>query len=440
MNGLPERVPNGDFAAGRLGGLPDGWHAAAARPVLAPEFRLERHEGRQLLLAGGGGNPECTGYVWAPVRLRLGKTYLFRAVFRRSSDLDPHRHLLFRAVGPGAKDGIFSFHRLGGDWIEGGATVCWPGEGEVEGQVEVFFRFSAHGKAWISSVSLVETEATGPRWVRVACTQGRPDLNGCARALDLAGQSGADLALMSEWMQDEFITEPVPGPSTELMSRMARQHRMYVAGGIVRRVDAPDRVYNTCVLHDRQGEVLGMYDKIHPYSPENNELGVTPGRSAPVFCTDFGRVGTIICYDSWFTDVCQLLALKGAEIVLFPNAGYQPEFLYARAGDNAVRIVCSSWNCPYAIHDTLGRNILRADEFHTAPSPAMRTFADVQELEVPGSPLRLLLASLDLNCSPSPAYNGGTMASAPGGRRNRREQLYDLEDDIRREIDRWWDE
>jgi len=50
----------------------------------------------------------------------------------------------------------------------------------------------------------------------------------------------------------------------------------------------------------------------------------------------------------------------------------------------------------------------------------------------------LSIASLDLNCSPSPAYNGGTMFSAPGGKRNRREQKVYLEDQIKRERERWW--
>jgi hypothetical protein len=50
------------------------------------------------------------------------------------------------------------------------------------------------------------------------------------------------------------------------------------------------------------------------------------------------------------------------------------------------------------------------------------------------------MVTLDLNSSPSPAYNGGTMMSAPGGRRNRGDQKYLLEDEIRKERERWWTE
>ena len=312
--------------------------------------------------------------------------------------------------------------------------------GEDKAEAQVFFRLSAEGKAWIAEVSLAETDPVEPRWVKVACTQGKPDLAACAATLDAAGKRKADIVLLSEYMAGDFKPERVPGPSSRLMSAKAKEYGMYVAGGMVRKVSKPDRVYNTALLYDRQGELVGSYDKIHPYSPENNEQGVTPGAGAPVFDTDFGRVGIIICYDSWFPDVTQLLALKGAEIILFPNAGHQPEFLYARAGDNGVRIVNSAWNVPYSIHDTLGRNILKADEFVTAPSPNMVTFKDIVEKKVPKSKMRLLLASLDLNNSPLPAYNGGTMMSAPGGRRNRREQLYYMQDEIKKEIARWWEE
>ena len=84
--------------------------------------------------------------------------------------------------------------------------------------------------------------------------------------------------------------------------------------------------------------------------------------------------------------------------------------------------------------------IFKAADYKTAPSPNMNTFKEIVEQEVPGTGMKMLMASLDLNCSPLPAYNGGTMMSAPGGRRNRAEQLCYLEDEIAREIKRWWEE
>lgn len=433
-------IPNGDFRAGTPGELPDGWQVEAARPVLQPVFRLVEEGGRKALLATGGGNPDCVGYLHRSVPVALGRTYLFRAVFRTSDDLDPQKHLLFRCVRPGAKDGIFRFWKLDDGWIEGKAKIHFPGDGTEEADIQLFFRFSADGRARIREVTLWETDSVPPRWVKVACTQGKTTLESCTQALDTAGKAGVDIVLLPEYMRGDFLPEPVPGPSSRLMSDMARRHGMYVAGGIVRQQAEPDRVFNTCLLYDRQGGLVGTYDKVHPYSPENNEQGITAGTRVPVFETDFGIVGIIICYDSWFPDVCQLLALKGAELILFPNAGHQPEFLPARAGDNCVRIVSSAWGLPCSIHDTLGRNIREADVFRTTPSPNMETFRDVVEHEVPGTDVRMLVASLDLNCSPSPAYNGGTMMAAPGGRRNRFESTIDLQTMIRGELDRWWED
>jgi predicted amidohydrolase len=361
-------------------------------------------------------------------------------VFRISDDLDAHKNLLFRCVRPGVKNGICRFRKLGDGWVGGEEKIHFPGEGQGEAEIQVFFRFSASGRAWIRQVFLAETGPIEPRWVKVACTQGKTDLESCAAVMEIAGKAGVDLVLLTEYMRGGFLPEPVPGPSSELMRAMARKYRMYVAGGIVRKVDKPDRVFNTALLYDRGGALVGMYDKIHPYSPENNEQGVTPGTSAPVFDTDFGRAGFVICYDIWFPDVCQLLALKGAEMILFPNAGHQPEVLYARSMDNCVRIINSAWNLPYSIHDTLGRNILKPGAYQTSPSPNMKTYKDIVETEVPGGRVKILIASLDLHCSPSPAYNGGTMMSAPGGKRNRREQLYYLHEEINREIDRWWEQ
>ncbi|MFH1919369.1 MAG: hypothetical protein ABIP48_05710 [Planctomycetota bacterium] len=64
------------------------------------------------------------------------------------------------------------------------------------------------------------------------------------------------------------------------------------------------------------------------------------------------------------------------------------------------------------------------------------TFKDAVETQV--GPIGVLMATLDMNCSPSPAYNGGTMVSAPGGKRNRREQQVYLEEEIQKERARWW--
>ena len=178
------------------------------------------------------------------------------------------------------------------------------------------------------------------------------------------------------------------------------------------------------------------YDKIHPYSPELFDPGITPGGKIPVFETDFGKIGFMICYDSWFTDVAEALALQGAEIILFPNAGYYRSLMPARAADNCVRIISSSWNSGYGIWDTVGRDVLNPEADLTYKPAVQETFRNLVQEKV--GDWSILVAELDMNCSSSPAYNGGTMMSAPGGKRNRREQVFYLDDVIRKERERWW--
>lgn len=284
---------------------------------------------------------------------------------------------------------------------------------------------------------MTETEPTPPRWVKVACTNGGTDLRSAEAVLEAAGRAKVDLVLLPEYMQGKFIPEPIDGASCRLMAAMAKKHRMYVAGGIVRTVPKEDRIFNTTVLFDRRGKLLGMYDKHHPYSPELNDQGVTPGVEVPVFRTDFGKIGVMTCYDSWFTDVAQLLALKGAEIILLPNAGYYRSLMPARAADNGVRIVCSSGFCGYGVWDTAGRSVLQRDADPTVILGNDRpTFKDVSQTKV--GKVDLLIVSLNLEASPSPHMNGGTMMCSPGGCRNRAEQKTYLEDEIRRERQRWW--
>lgn len=161
---------------------------------------------------------------------------------------------------------------------------------------------------------------------------------------------GVDYGEISE------IAETVPGPTTEVVSGLARGNGCYI---ICPLVVARDGVYtNDSVLINRRGEVVGAYSKIHPVVNGSEfailERGVTPGADVPVFDTDFGRIGMQICFDLVFDDGWAALEQKGAEIVFWSSAYDGGKHLSIRAWNHRFYVV-SAVNSHHArIIDTMG--------------------------------------------------------------------------------------
>jgi predicted amidohydrolase len=414
-------IPNGNFQGEAINGLPAGWVVGAPRPCLAPKFALERECDRQMLFITGGANPDCVGWVSTRVRIDFGKTYLFHVRFKKSSELNPLHHMQFQVVTSTTSQGITEFHRLRNDWVEGETRICFPGKGEIQVEVQIVYRLCANGKAWIENISLTETSPVPPRWVRVACTQGPGledyGLKAFGKVLDAAGEGKVDLVLLPEYFSGEGTTETLSGASVRLMSEKARQYRMFVAGTIGRHDPVTNRLYNSALLFNRDGEMIGCYDKIHLYGPELNQLGVTPGGSAPVFRTDFGKVGFMTCSDSWFTDVAELVALKGADILLFPNLGYDRALMHARSLDNCINILTSTRSGEYGFWDTMGRDIIKIPSKPGGNS----SFKDVVQIKIANT--GVLMVTIELNAMRE---------------RHPSNQKVWLEEEILREKQRWW--
>ena len=423
-------IANGNFR-GSLGALPEGWEAVYPNPALAPIFKLVLGaESRPVLEACGNGRRECLGYVRHPVRLEGGKTYRLRVRLRFEGLEDLNRHLV-HGVFADFNDGIFSYRREGEGVIGEGRFPA--GDKSCDGEVRLYFRFSANGKVWWERVSLQECPPIPPRLVRVACSWGKGDLDDWRAWLDRAGERRADLALLPEtfngpWVQ---IAEPLDGPVGQLMAEKARQWRMYVSGSFYER--RGDLVLNTAPLFDREGRLVGSYSKNQLYDPEEDE-GATPGVGFPVFQTDFGKVGIIICYDSWFPETVRLLAYKGAELILFPNAGYFTGLMPARAADNGVWIAVSSLSGPAGVGDPGGACAGEIEPNPTRHAPSSILAVERDEIG------RMLLVTLDLSRRYSPHWWGGPMRSAPGGRRLRQTLIEPIEEEIAREARRWWEE
>ena len=123
------------------------------------------------------------------------------------------------------------------------------------------------------------------------------------------------------------LAETVPGPSTERLSRVAREHGVAVVVPIFER-RAPGLYHNSAVILDADGTTAGFYRKMHiPDDPAFYEkFYFTPGDLGfKAFDTRHGRVGTLICWDQWYPEGARLTALQGATILFYPTAiGWHP--------------------------------------------------------------------------------------------------------------------
>ena len=137
----------------------------------------------------------------------------------------------------------------------------------------------------------------------------------------------------------EAVAEPVPGPLTERVGKVAaKAKRWIVAGSILERAD--DLLHNTALVFDPEGELVARYRKLFPWAPFDDE---TPGDELCTFQMDgIGRLGVMICYDGWFPEVARGLALAGAEAIVHPTLTTTPdrdeELVMARA--NAIANQC----------------------------------------------------------------------------------------------------
>ena len=422
-----------DFTNGKTGSLPEGWVLNDFGSRQAPKFLLKKDDQGPFLSLSGNGDPLAVAYISTKIKLAPG-VYSYEAGFSFTPDVNPQKNLLFQCWG-NTRDGIFKFSRVNEGMAKGKDTVVISGEKE-ETELRVYFRFNSQGEVKLRSLELIPAEAQKPRWARFACTSGRMNRDQMRLVADKAAADGADLLLYPEIVSQKSGDTSDGDLLLDLLSELAAKHRFYTSASVYFHDKQDGRNYNRGVLYDRGGKLAGTYDKIHPYSPEVTDLNITPGNKTSLFKTDFGKVGMIICYDSWFTDVTQLLALKGAEVILFPVAGYYKSLIPARAADNSVRFVISVLGSPYGIYDTAGRDVTNPDQDETVRTSG-NTFKDVRTFDVDG--IAMLCASLDLNCTISPHFNGGKMAEAPGGKRNRADQVLYLDDMIKAEKERWWE-
>lgn len=148
-----------------------------------------------------------------------------------------------------------------------------------------------------------------------------------------AAAQGAQLVLLQElhngayFCQHESVAEfdraePIPGPSTERLGALAKKHGIVIVGSLFER-RAAGLYHNTAVVLERDGSLAGKYRKMHiPDDPGFYEkFYFTPGDLGfePID-TSVGRLGVLVCWDQWYPEAARLMALAGAELLLYPTA------------------------------------------------------------------------------------------------------------------------
>ena len=153
-----------------------------------------------------------------------------------------------------------------------------------------------------------------------------------------AARAGARLVLLQELHNgayfcqhesvDEFdLAEPIPGPSTERLAALAKRHAVVIVGSLFER-RAAGLYHNTAVVLDSDGRLAGRYRKMHiPDDPGFYEkFYFTPGDLGfTAIDTSVGRLGVLVCWDQWYPEAARLMALAGADLLLYPTAiGWDP--------------------------------------------------------------------------------------------------------------------
>ncbi|MDZ4798624.1 MAG: carbon-nitrogen hydrolase family protein [Bryobacteraceae bacterium] len=363
------------------GAAPPGWQPVAFREEIRPNFRHEPAGGRnnaESLIIETDARDGLDGAWKRSFPVQGGSWYKF-SVWRKTSGTDypqqcsaitvywqddngksvlddrklvenyltkhtpaaPPEYPVDTATGP---DG----------WTE--VTGLWqaPG-GSKAASIEMHGRWAANARFSFSAPAFVKAEPPAPRIVRLATVHHRP-LTGKTAAekreqfaplVAEAARRKSDLVVLGETLTYAWAgktpaeaAEPIPGPTTDYFAALSKQHNLYIVAGIFEKDTY--KVYNTAVLLTPEGTIGGKYRKVTLPDSEAAS-GVVPGTDFPVFKTRFGIVGMMICYDGFFPEVARELSKNGAEIIAWPVWGCNPELAKARAAENHVYMVSSTY-------------------------------------------------------------------------------------------------
>jgi len=267
-------------------------------------------------------------------------------------------------------------------WVSVGAVIKAP-ETAVSAKIELCLRWEDQGSVRWKNVTFTTTPKPSPRLVRLATIhfqprEGHSNKEKCRLFEPLIGKAAnkkANLVVLPETLTYyksgrtfAECAEPVPGPSTRYFGQLARKYDLYIVAGLLER--AGTLIYNVAVLIGPDGNVVGKYRKVCLPRGEI-EGGISPGEDYPVFETSFGKVGMMVCYDGFFPEVARRLSNNGAEVIAWPVWGCNPMLGAARACENHVYVISSTYTDSganwmiSAIYGQDGKPLAQAKEWGT---------------------------------------------------------------------------
>ncbi len=360
------------------------WKFESQRKEIAPVYSIDRKNtfrGEPTLTLSGGGKEYADGHWFKYINVEAGAYFEFKGFFLADKVEDARRNIQARIIWlnkAGQQVGFTEYPVTRSDKTKEGWNIFEkiykvPNE-TIQAKLELHFRWDADGMVRFSNVSFQKTEPPQPRIVKVATVHHKPNrsksaqdnLNKFASLVDLAGAQKADIVCLPEaitmvgtGLSYVNSSEPIPGPSTKFLGEVAKKNHLYIVAGLLERDG--EIVYNTSVLIDREGKLVGKYRKVS-LPREEIDGGITPGDSYPVFDTDIGKIGMMICWDVTFPDAAKTLAQNGAEIILMPIAGGHLKLAMARALENQVYLVSSTYDMISAVFDLEGNVITEATD------------------------------------------------------------------------------
>jgi predicted amidohydrolase len=357
------------------------WTVWSARAETMPRTFVDplRHRAgaESRAISGNSNVAEHGGWERRVDGVEPGKWYRFTGYWRAEAVTAPSWQVVARLDWRGADgkrieepDYVYRETREG-DWTKVWLEAAAPAKAAAV-VMQLYLSNAPQGTVWWDDVSLEAIAEPGPRRVTVASVNLRPNRTKSAEenvrlfvdAIEAHVPAKTDVILLPEGITVvgngrpyPEVAESIPGPTTRALGDVARRRSSYLVAGIYEREGAA--IYNTAVLIDRAGNVAGKYRKV--YLPrEEVEAGLTPGSDYPVFRTDFGTVGIMICYDVFYADPARALALKGAEMVLMPIWGGDETLAKARAIENKVFLVASGYDHPTYVMDPYGERLSQA--------------------------------------------------------------------------------